>query len=385
MDKNYTPKNQQGAALLAITTILLFVASLGALTMAGVGQVEQRTSGNDVRSKEVYSAAVGALEYGVAAFETDFLELVWTDADLDGGSEEGDTSSPTAPGNIVLNADTYTRTITYTLRSDLNPVDVSMPRIIDITATATAVGDSHISKTLFSTIMLASTQAFSIDSAVGLGFSGPPLLIEDCTADITGNPNAFPLNGISVGTTQGAANDTCIDPGHLNLNSGTRHALSPSQALWDTIFGTGFTEADLLGLQELMPEMVMFIDGNYPYDPSQPTFGTNWHTDVGTATQPVVLYIAAGHSDSCLNINGSTVIYGLVYYADSGCASSGFGGGEIYGTLAKAGDMSKLNSNTEIHGMELDFGGDSGGTSTTIDIGVTVPQFTEVPGSWRDF
>jgi hypothetical protein len=183
----------------------------------------------------------------------------------------------------------------------------------------------------------------------------------------------------------GAADDACIDPGHLNLNGGGRQALPSPQSLWDTIFGPDFAEADLKALQELVPEMVMFIDASYPYDPVQPTFGVNWHTDVGTATQPVIIYVAAGHADSCMSINGSTVIYGLVYYADPGCTSNGFGGGEIYGTLAKAGDMSKLNSNTEIHGMELDFGGDSGGTSTSIDIGVTVPQFTEVPGSWRDF
>jgi hypothetical protein len=47
--------------------------------------------------------------------------------------------------------------------------------------------------------------------------------------------------------------------------------------------------------------------------------------------------------------------------------------------------MTKLNSNTDLIGTDLTFGGGSGGGGTSIDIGVTQPQFTEIPGSWRDF
>ena len=376
---------QQGAALLSITAILLVVASMGALTMSRVGQVEQRIAGNDVRTKEVYSAALGGLEYGAAWLEDNFPTLVWSDADADGVSEAGDTAFPTALGNLTMNADVYARTITYTLRTEVNPVNVSMPRIIDITATATATGDTHVTKTVYTSVMLASTNFFSPDSEDGMGFAGPPIVIENCIGDITGTPDAFPLNGVSIGSTLGEANDVCMPPGHLNMNGGDRQALLPKQSLWETIFGADTNEADIKLMQGLMPLNVMFIDAGYPYHPSQPTFGTQWHTDVGTSTAPVILYIAAGHADSCLKINGSTVIYGLVYYADPGCSSSGFGGGEIHGTLAKTGDMTKLNSNTELIGTDLDFGGDSGGGGTSIDIGVTAPQFTEIPGSWRDF
>ena len=47
--------------------------------------------------------------------------------------------------------------------------------------------------------------------------------------------------------------------------------------------------------------------------------------------------------------------------------------------------MTKLNANTELIGEDLDYGGNSGGAGTQIDIGFSVLQFTEIPGSWRDF
>jgi hypothetical protein len=86
-----------------------------------------------------------------------------------------------------------------------------------------------------------------------------------------------------------------------------------------------------------------------------------------------------------MRILGTAVIYGIVYYANPDCSTNGFGGGEIHGTMAKAGDMSLLNANTDLIGSDLAFGGDSGGDGTSIDIGVTEPRFTEIPGSWRDF
>jgi len=373
---------QRGAALVAMTAVLLAVASIGVLTMSRVGQVEQRVAGNDVRLKEVYAAAIGGLEYGATWLEENFSSITWTDADSDGESEEGDTASPPTMANLALSADSYSRTITYTLRSSANPVDEAMPRIVEISSTATAVNDSHVTKTVSSTFMLSSTSLFSPSSANGLGFAGPPVIVEDCFGSITGNPDAYPLNGTSVGTTQGTADDICLPPGHLDMNGGGRVALSPSQSLWNTIFGPDKTEADLLAMQEEMPDRMFFVDDNYPYHGSQPSLGTNWHADLGSATEPVILYFASGY---CNKINGNTVIWGIVFYADATCTSNGFGGGDIHGTLAKAGDLVKLNSNTELFGTDLDYGGQSGGTGTEIDIGFSVPQFTEIPGSWRDF
>ena len=59
---------QKGVAILAITILLLLVATLGTLMVGRVGLFEQKMVGTDVRSKEVYSAAIGGLEYGVNWF-----------------------------------------------------------------------------------------------------------------------------------------------------------------------------------------------------------------------------------------------------------------------------------------------------------------------------
>ncbi len=384
MQQSKSLSSQRGAALLAITALLMVLASLGALTINNVGQVEQRVAGNDVRAKEVYSAALGALEYGASWLDENFETVVFTDADADGESESGDTATPDALANLVLNADSYSRTVTYTLRSSINPVDFAMPRVIEIAATATALNDTHISKTVRTTTMLATTSFFSPQSTSGLGFSGPPIMVENCFGSITGNPDVFPDNGVAVGTTNGTADDTCLPPGHLNLNGGSREALPTPQTLWETIFGAGKTEADLLALQDLMPDRVFFVDDGYPYYPlEQPAFATNWQATVGTEDAPVILYFADGY---CPKMNGGPTIWGLVYYADDDCSSQGFGGGTIHGTLAKSGDMTKLNANADVHGTPLDFGASSdSGTGTSIEIGFNQPKFTKMPGSWRDF
>jgi hypothetical protein len=50
--------------------------------------------------------------------------------------------------------------------------------------------------------------------------------------------------------------------------------------------------------------------------------------------------------------------------------------------------MQSHNANSNIHGEAINYGG-SGGTGgtgdVTINIGLAVPQFSEIPGSWRDF
>ena len=378
--------SQRGAALLAMSSILLVIASITVLTLNNLGRVEQRVSGNAVRLREVHSAASGALEYATSWLTANSQTLTFTDIDSDGESETGDTAAPMVLTRQLLNTDDYTRVVIFTLRTSINPIDDFMPRIIDISATAEALNDSHVSKTVHATAMVASTGFFSPDSARGLGFSSPPLLVENCIGFIAGNPGILPLNGISLGTTRGTSDNTCLPPGQLNLNGGTRHALSPPRSLWDTVFGAEKSEADLLALQLKIPDRVFFIDDNYPYDPSaQPSLGMRWRNDVGSATDPVILYFAADQSTSCTMIDNNTEIYGIVYYADPDCASIGFGGGIIHGTLAKAGNLVRLNGNTQITGSALDYGGSSAGTGNSIETGVSVPQFVVLPGSWRDF
>ena len=377
---------QSGAALLATTSLLLVVASVGVLTMAEISRAQQRTAGNELRLKEVYSVASGSLEYAQGWLRENFASVTFSDGDGDGHSESGDSAAPLTLPDVALNTDRYSRSVTYTLLTSVNPTDAFMPRIIEIEATATAVNDSHVSKTLRSTAMLASTGIFSDHSASQSGFSGPPLIIENCLAAASGSPSFHPLRSVSIGTTEGNAGDSCLPTDRLNLNSGVRQALSPPRTLWQTVFRTDLSEADLLRLQELAPSRVFFVDDNFPYFPAlQPGLGARWETDAGSVDEPIILYFAADQGTSCSRIDIGTVIHGLVYYADDDCISTGFAGGTIHGTLAKAGNAAILNAGTTVFGTELAFREAGKGDGRSIDIGISKPVFTVLPGSWRDF
>src|SRR5690606_24786079 len=112
---------QKGVAILAITILLLLVATLGTLMVGRVGLFEQKMVGTDVRSKEVYSAAIGGLEYGVNWFNEDnVLDLAWSDDDGYGISCAGDTATPDpAMPDTDINDDSYAHSITYTLMNSL--------------------------------------------------------------------------------------------------------------------------------------------------------------------------------------------------------------------------------------------------------------------------
>ena len=388
------PDRQDGVAILAITVLLLLVATIGVIGIGRVGLMEQKVVGTDVRNKEVYSAAIGGLEYGIDWFEENYASLTWSDSDGDGDSEPGDTAAPTAAGNAVLNADTYARNVTYTLLTEVNP-DQPLPAIVRVSSQAQAANDSHVQKTVTVDVMLGAVNIFSETATQGGNpsvFDGPPVMVEDCMSGVTGNPEIFPNGGIAVGTTKG--NVGCVDPGKFNLHGGTIEALVPPMSLWQSVFGDA-TKDDLLAMEAESPATVLFVDGSYPHYPGQPGWnGNNWHTNwplgfsgpPGPDDEPVILYFDS--SVGCPKINGGTQIYGLVYYEATDCGNQGWGGGKVYGTVAKAGDMTKFTANAEIHGETLDFSGGTPpgpGGETEINIGFAVPKFSKIPGSWRDF
>ena len=376
---NTSRHGQKGAALLIMTLLLLTVAAVSTLAVGRVGALEQKRVGTAVRATEVYAAANGAVEYGVSWFEDNFASIAWVDVNGDGVLGAGDTAVPSALGNQALTADNYARSVVYTLRGDLVPTADAMPTLVEVAATATATADSHVSKTVRVALMMGRASIFSSASSDGSlsGYSGPPVVVEDCLSASTGNPSVAPNRGVSIGTTQGSPG--CLVEGLLDINGGDKQALSPSRSLWDTVFSPDMTEADLKKMEPANPDAVIFVDA------SDPTVN-NWHESLGSAAAPVILYFSETAGQPCPKINGGTTIYGIVYYADDSCTSQGFGGGTIYGTLAKAGDLNKFNANAEIIGMDLDFGGSgSAGGGGGSSQGLFIPRFSVVPGSWRDF
>ena len=124
-----------------------------------------------------------------------------------------------------------------------------------------------------------------------------------------------------------------------------------------------------------LKEMAAVSDNVYYVTDSSP-----WNTDIGSLTDPVILYFDS--AADCPAFNGGVVIYGLVYFeAPSGsnpygCDVQGTGAAIIYGTVAVEGDLLSMNANVEL--VKVDFSGTNGDDSP-------VSVITVLPGSWRDF
>lgn len=408
--------SQAGVAILAITIILLLVVTIGTMMVGRVGLFEQKQTGVDVRSKEVYSAAVGGLEYGVKWYEDNMNTISFgEDAAI------GDTvtlADDELPEPAELNVDTYTHQIVYTLKSDTTD-EYGVPVVIEVASTATAANDSHVSKTVRVDVMLGKIAL--INSEGGEVLDGPPIMIEGCTTDgaVTGSPNVVYNYGVGVaigttnGTAGGATMEECIQAEDINvhldlcdinndpdscsnsdavsaeeaLDAGVefRDALEEPQSLWTTIFGAGVTLSDLKDMEQRYPEFIYIVDSSYPHYDEQPDWnGNTWHDNSGTADEPVIIYFDP--SVGCPPINGSTTVHGLVYYAESDCGNQGWGGGTVFGTVAKSGDLQSFNANATIVSTSLDFGHFGVGDETNIPTGEGgVNKFAEVPGTWRDF
>lgn len=393
--RNYAHR-QRGAAALLATLILVVIASLSALVVNKAAYTEQKLSGVDVRSKEVYAAAVGGLEYATKVLQDTMIagtQIDWNDVDVNGKGEAGAVAQgavvaafTTAAGDNFISAgsDNYTPTITYTLITD----ETDSPSIIEIAATATAVGDTHIQKTVTVRYLASLVGTASL-------IDGPPLLVEECipAGAITGTPDIDAGGGMAIGSINRDA--SCIDSGHFDFVNGNGiGAAGNGGTLWETLFG-GMTEAILQGLAALDPAHFIYVDGSYDGS-SQETAanafwglggqgawnGNTWHGDVGSDTQnadgdyidQVVLYFDS--SAGCPPINGATTVHGLVYYETDGCAAQGGGGGTVYGTTAFEGDLEQFNANSTLIDVDIQIG-DANGADRRI--------LTVLPGSWKDF
>lgn len=398
--KSALPARQQGVAILAITIILLLVATIATLMVGRIGLFEQKIVGTDVRSKEVYAAAIGGLEAGVKWFEENYSDLAFEDIGSVVALDEAEL-----PPTAEMNADDYGVAISYELRS-YNEADVDAgPTIVRVIATATAENDSHISKTVSVDVMIGkvpglfgnSPMVSDDDPAV---FQGPPVMVEGCMSGVTGTPDIYPHEdlGIAIGTTQGTV--ACIDEGHFSLHGGTKQALTPQMSIAEAVFGVDIPEADpdkkyekdedavkakLLKEEDKNPDRVFVVVAGeeMPWDVHKP---------LGSEEAPVIVYI--DRAMGCPKVNGGPVVHGLVYFAAKDCASHGWGNGEIHGTVAFRGNMIKHTANARIYGKPVDFGGggdDEGDDDDTITIdegdypGAPENKFAEIPGSWRDF
>jgi len=407
-------RQEVGAAILAITIIILFVATVGALMIGRVSVVEQKAAGADVRSKEVYAAVTGGLEYGVNWFRENYADLDWSDSDGDGNSCRGDTATPLdGMANTVLSderGEEYTHQITYELQTCLNPESGFEPTIVTVISQAVAVGDSQVQKTVSVDVMLGETGLFQQGLTGGFNvLDAPPIIVAGCMNDLRGSSEVYAGAGIGVLTTRGIDRDNngipdsdedyvdligedgCMDTTRQgsgtevvsSTNANPVAALATPSSVWNTVFAEGVTEADIEQMSIDSPEMVYYVT-------EDTMIPLNGNLTYGSLENPVIIYFDS--SADCPGINGNITIYGLVYNEGRGdegnvCdESNGWGSAEIFGTYVMDGNINSYNGSGSITRTTLDFGGGGDGPGgTNIDEGPNLVKFAEIPGSWRDY
>lgn len=285
------------------------------------------------------------------------------------------------------------------LISNVSGVITALPSIpatalyIQAVSTATAQSDPSI-QAVAEQYTLA--QPANILSQEFFGVNVPPIVLNGCLSGITGNPEVYPdraglaylatsqdPNGIAVAL--GVPVGSCINPGHLDTNSGIPvHADFSSS--WDFAFNIPLATAKAMAYTA---GTVYADNNNIPTaGPARlPTFyvvtdtkNLNGGKTYGSPTNPVILIFdsAAG----CPKVNGGVTIYGVIYFEQpDACKANGWGGADVYGAVLFEGDVTKITANTQFR--HHTFG--SPDHTGPLDFLNSTAFAGKLPGTWKDF
>ena len=349
-NSKFSLRARQAGVVTLVVSLLLVGASM--LALRGVSRasvMEVKMTSNEQQANEALFAAEAALDYGLAWYVQ--KEPAWTVS----GTDEVGAPDVVVPTTAASNGDTYTSTVTYTRA-------IARKDFILITATATAASNAAVTATVrqwvHSNLLLPDPS-----------YTGPPMLIDGCLDPTTGTPDIFPGG---AGTTAVATSQPpdCIDQGFLDYNGGAEQHSAFTGDIWDQMFRV--SRADMKATADAeVAAGVADADRTVVWV----TSSANYHQSWGSPSKPVVVIFAP--SANCPKTNGSPVFYGVVFM-DSPCSwANGWGGTEIFGTLAVNGDMTKITSNSEI----TDWGMVGSGDLTELKLN----WVARIPGSWRDY
>ncbi|MGZ8902070.1 MAG: pilus assembly PilX family protein [Methylobacter sp.] len=394
---------QQGAATLMVVMVLALVMAVIALTTARTGLMEQKIVGNDLRAREAQEAAEAGLEYGVAWAKNNSLPNTVT---CFSGSLP--TGCPTALTTVTGSStgESYSYTLIYTKGTDS----------IKVTSAAQGVADNSIA---------ATSEAFVKQIPLGLFDAGatmpPPWVIAGCiTSAPTGTPNTFVLNASNNAVISGTSSDpSCLPQGHLDVttwtdangngvkdageegavttfNRGSFSGCPSINCAWNYVFNMALQDAI-----DMDTDAGHVYSGSIPCGPvtSSPSIytinnggpinsadisgsctGTGVDsTTIGAPNQPIILIIPS--ANDCPKFNGGITIYGIIYFESvTECASNGWGGATVYGSVIWEGDVDKPNANPAFIEVDWEDGRD---LNTIFNIGMD--DATRIPGTWKDF
>jgi len=381
-----TGRSQRGAATLIVTVILVVVASLTVLVVSKSAINEQKRTGIDVRSKAVYAAANGALEYGIYQLmvlynDGDITTPKWLSGSDDGAAAADDIATLTydfdGDGNVdaILTEDIDAFNLATEITYKLITAEDEHPAIIEIIAPVVGATESHVKKTV-------SVRVLREDLGTGSTFDSPPLVIEKCIPPgaALGTPDIV-SDEVAIATIQGdSSSNTCLDPGHFEINGdgvvGEPTNDTTTISVMEALLGSDEAWVDIKAASDIEAESGVLDAARTAFYVTETTPWGKANTQYGSLTSPVVVFFA--EESGCPSINGTPVIYGLVYFQapDGGCENQGAGAATVFGTVAYEGDLKKINANIVMVDTVFDTGGEGDGVAKVI-----VP----LPGSWRDF
>lgn len=192
--------------------------------------------------------------------------------------------------------------------------------------------------------------------------------------------------------------------------------LSGTDAAWNAVF-PNLTKEEFKNLAEYEKELMaagamtvaernfIYFDSGDPRSDDPADWGFNnddWTKDLGTgntddigtidesgspcgtieprlAKHPVVLYFGNGGSTSsaCPTLNGTVIIWGVVYYENCDDDGPGWGAGTVFGTVAVEGNLDMLTADGTLCCIE----NSTGGVASDDRIYSTLVR---VPGTWSD-
>ncbi|MFT5482265.1 MAG: Tfp pilus assembly protein PilX [Halieaceae bacterium] len=387
---------QRGVVTLLVALLLLTVATLASIAVGKSIFFEQKLTANDIRSKEAYAAALHGMDYAMEWMQQGNT-ITWAPDQLVGATSSSVTLVDTDHGTANSGTDSYTHTISLQILTNL-----AASTVVQLTSTAAASSDSQISRTITQNIVM-------IGMVSGDGGDSPPIVIEGCMSGVNGTPNLFPQPGqpavssltcaqcggtpcpvdtVDTGNFDGYVCDAAVLPEICTTPSGpesgwatvalTSTTLNDTQSVWDKLFDV--TKEQFRSMAERLPNRFIVLESGYSEPSDWPWTGfissTNLKNTWGSAEDPVIIFVDA--SFGCAKMNGGAVIWGMVYYDDPGCKTSGFGNGTLNGTLAMSGDMTSLNANVKLkyYPLGAEFGGGGAGAFNFVSV---------IPGSWKDF
>lgn len=418
------PHRQRGIATLAMSLVIISVAAVVTINTSKGILFEQKTSSNQYWATLAHEAAQASLEETLAWAQS--MEIpdpmptscpspvnphvlaCWSDDTTTWSSSSTDLalSDRISSGTLVVGFDTSVHLQRETLL-------LSQLNFVEIIAEATSTTDSTIKAQVRQTIYLPTISV----NTEGSGAPSVPLLLQDCYGAGTGGPDFYTgPNNLVLATLGGE--DLCDKEGnptdnwdsHVKLHlcdeskPASCNTLSekspaaagpppttridfPGSSVWDVLFPStskaqmeaisDLQEAQGLDQESHPKRTVYWVDENKELDDA------SVDKQLGSEAEPVILILSNDVcASACPKLNGGETIYGVVYLDTDGDSekANGWGGGNVYGTVAVEGGMADLNSNTELY-----YNAD---VNSALDIPAGPPGLktaARVPGSWRDF